>query len=89
MWGQGTADLWRSLRVPALIVPVDGGENDWTAAKRAGSEAALAAVAPAGVGARVRWFKGDHDIHAQHPAELTEAILTADREGLFSGTPVA
>jgi pimeloyl-ACP methyl ester carboxylesterase len=89
MWGQRTADLWRSLRVPALIVPVDGGENDWTAAKRAGSEAALAAVAPAGVGARVRWFKGDHDIHAQHPAELTEAILTADREGLFSGTPVA
>jgi len=89
MWGQPTADLWRSLRVPALIVPVDGGENDWTAAKRTGSEAALAAVAPAGVEVRVRWFKGDHDIHAQRPAELTEAILTVDREGLFSGAPAS
>ena len=39
MWGQRTADLWRSLRVPALVVPVDGGEGDWTAAKRAGAEA--------------------------------------------------
>ena len=28
MWQQRTGDLWRSLRVPALIVPVDGGESD-------------------------------------------------------------
>ena len=89
MWNQRTADLWRSLRVPALIVPVDGGENDWTASKRAGSEAALAAVGASGPEVRVRWFKGDHDIHAQHPAELTEAILEADRTGLFSGVPVS
>jgi pimeloyl-ACP methyl ester carboxylesterase len=89
MWNQRTADLWLSLRVPALIVPVDGGENDWTSSKRAGSEAALAAVGPAGPAVRVRWFKGDHDIHAQHPAELTEAILAADGEGLFSGVPAS
>jgi pimeloyl-ACP methyl ester carboxylesterase len=85
MWGQRTADLWRSLRVPALIVPVDGGEGDWTKAKRAGTDAAVAAAGASGVPVRVRWFKGDHDIHAQHPAELTEAILSADRDGLFSG----
>jgi pimeloyl-ACP methyl ester carboxylesterase len=88
MWGQRTADLWRSLRVPALIVPVDGDESDWTAAKRAGAEAALAATEAAGVPARLAWFKGDHDIHAQHPAELTEAILAADRDGLFAGAAV-
>jgi pimeloyl-ACP methyl ester carboxylesterase len=85
MWSQRTADLWRSLRVPALIVPVDGGESDWTRAKRAGAEAALVAAEGRGVPARVAWFQGDHDIHAQHPAELTEAILAADRDGLFSG----
>jgi pimeloyl-ACP methyl ester carboxylesterase len=85
MYSQRTADLWRSLRVPALIVPVDGGESDWTVAKRAGAEAALVATEAGGVSARVSWFQGDHDIHAQHPAELTEAILAADRDGLFSG----
>jgi pimeloyl-ACP methyl ester carboxylesterase len=85
MWDQRTADLWRALRVPALIVPVDGGESDWTKAKRAGAEVALAAAGANGVPARVVWFEGDHDIHAQHPAELTKAILASDRDGLFSG----
>jgi pimeloyl-ACP methyl ester carboxylesterase len=85
MWGQRTADLWAALRVPALIVPVDGGEGDWTKAKRSGVEAAESALQASGVPCRVQWFAGDHDIHAQHPAELAEALLTADRDGLFSG----
>jgi len=85
MWNQRTAELWRALRVPALIAPVDGGEGDWTRAKRAGVEAAAAAAEAAGVPTRVVWFSGDHDIHAQHPAELAAALLAADREGLFSG----
>jgi len=38
-----------------------------------------------GTPARVKWFSGDHDIHAQHPAELAEAILQAVRDGLFGG----
>lgn len=89
MWGQRTADLWRALRVPALIIPVDGGESDWTKAKRAGADAAIAATEAGGVPARVVWFTGDHDIHAQHPAELTETILAAERDGLFSGALVS
>jgi pimeloyl-ACP methyl ester carboxylesterase len=89
MFGQRTAELWLSLRVPALIVPVDGGESDWTRAKRAGSEAALAAAGSSRLAVRTHWFAGDHDIHAQHPAELSEAILAADRDGLFSGAPVS
>jgi len=85
MWSQRTAALWAALRVPALIVPVDGGEGDWTKAKRAGAAAAVAAAEAGGVPVRVTWFTGDHDIHAQHPAELTEAILAAERDGLFQG----
>ncbi|MGD0863174.1 MAG: alpha/beta hydrolase [Candidatus Limnocylindrales bacterium] len=88
MWGQRTAELWAALRVPALIVPVDGGEGDWTEAKRAGAHAASAALRASGVPARVQWFAGDHDIHAQRPAELAEALLAADRDGLFSGAIV-
>jgi hypothetical protein len=85
MYGQRISELWGALRVPALIIPVDGGESDWTKAKRAGAEAALAATAATGIPARTAWFKGDHDIHAQRPAELTEAILSAERDGLFAG----
>ena len=85
MWGQRVADLWSALRVPALVVPVDGGESDWTKAKRAGADAAQAAARSTGTPVRVEWFTGDHDIHAQHPAELAEAILAAERAGFFSG----
>ena len=88
MWGQRTAELWSRLRVPALIFPVDGGEGDWTRAKHAGAEAAEAALLVSGVPGRVQWFVGDHDIHAQHPAELTEAILDAERAGLFESVRV-
>ena len=85
MWGQRIADLWAALRVPALIVPVDGGESDWTKAKRDGADAAEAAMHASGVACRVQWFSGDHDIHAQHPAELAAALLEAERDGLFGG----
>jgi hypothetical protein len=67
------------------MIPVNGGESDWTKAKQAGVEGAVAAAGIGGTPARVSWFEGDHDIHAQHPAELTEAILAADHDGLFSG----
>jgi pimeloyl-ACP methyl ester carboxylesterase len=86
MWEQDTMSLWRSLRVPALVIPVDGGENDWTKAKRAGAEAAVASAGSNGTPVLVRWFTGDHDVHAQHPAELAEAMLEAERSGLFGGS---
>ena len=89
MWGQRTADLWAALRVPALIVPVDGGESDWTKAKRAGTDAAEAALRASGVPGRVEWFTGDHDVHAQRPAELALSLLVAERDGFFSGAVVA
>jgi pimeloyl-ACP methyl ester carboxylesterase len=89
MWGQRIADLWAALRVPALIVPVDGGESDWTKAKRAGADVAEGAMRASGVPCRVQWFSGDHDIHAQHPAELAAAMLEAERDGLFGGAVLA
>jgi pimeloyl-ACP methyl ester carboxylesterase len=85
MWEQDTTALWSSLRVPALIVPVDGGESDWTKAKLAGTEKAVAAARATGTPVMVRWFTGDHDIHAQRPAELAAAMLEAEDAGLFGG----
>jgi pimeloyl-ACP methyl ester carboxylesterase len=89
MWDQHTDDLWRALRTPALIVPVDGGDSAWTAGKRAGVEMALAAARETGTPVRVEWFSGDHDIHAQRPDELASSILDAERSGLFGEVRVA
>jgi pimeloyl-ACP methyl ester carboxylesterase len=89
MWEQDTMSLWRSLRVPALVIPVGGGEDDWTKAKRVGAAAAVAAAGSNGTPVLVRWFNGDHDVHAQHPAELAEAMLEAERSGLFGGSAAA
>jgi pimeloyl-ACP methyl ester carboxylesterase len=89
MWEQRASELWRELRVPAMIVPVDGGDNDWTRAKRSGAMAAYSAARESGTPVRLQWFEGDHDVHAQHPKELTAAILDAERSGLFGGLRVA
>ncbi len=86
MWGQRASELWPRLRVPALIVPVDGGEGDWTSMKREGAERARAALAASAVPYKIVWFQGDHDVHAQHPTELAEAMLTAEAEGLFAAS---
>jgi hypothetical protein len=33
--------------------------------------------------ARVRWFTGDHDIHAQRPTELADAMDEMTADGFF------
>lgn len=75
-------DRYEAVRAPVLLAPAGGPDDpprrgwDQTEAVTE-AEAALA-------DARVRWFPGaDHDLHAQHPAELAEALLAlaADAEG--------
>lgn len=89
LWAQRPSELWPQLRVPALVVPVDNGSSDWVAGKRSGVERALAAARASGTPVLVEWFEGDHDIHAQRPAELVSAILEAERSGLFGEVRVA
>jgi pimeloyl-ACP methyl ester carboxylesterase len=77
LWQHHPDEAYPRVATPVLLVPADTGEPDWTARKRRDVEAALAALPDA----RVRWFVGDHDIHAQHPGELAAAMSSMARDG--------
>ena len=69
---------YATLTAPTLLVPADTGDVAWTHDKQAAVDNALTLL-PDG---RVRWFSpADHDIHAQHPAELAEVLIELANEG--------
>ncbi len=70
LWEHRPSERFPDLTVPVLLAPVDGGDTDWTRRKRRDVEAAAAVIPDAGV----RWFVGDHDIHAQRPDELSSVM---------------
>lgn len=83
MWSSSPTRLYRLISVPVLLLPADspGSPAAWSEAKREGIEQAAAALA----GARVHWFSpADHDVHAQHPAEVAAALVGAVADGFFS-----
>ncbi len=80
LWEDHPTERYPGLAVPVLLAPADSGETDRTARKRRSVEEA-AAVIP---NARVRWFLGDHDIHAQHPVEIASALLAMTADGFFA-----
>lgn len=79
MWDHHPSERFGALTAPVLLTPADTGDAEWTARKRTEVAAALAAMPTA----RVHWFRGDHDIHAQHPVEFADVMLAATAEGFF------
>ena len=80
LWEHHPSARYPVVTVPVLLVPADTGDAARTERKREEVADALAALA----NARVRWFSGDHDIHAQHPDELANVMLTLAGEGFFA-----
>ena len=80
LWEHRPSERFPGLGVPVLLVPAGGGEADWTERKRGDVEAAMAAIP----NARVRWFVGDHDVHAQHPRELARVMHDMTTDGFFA-----
>ncbi len=78
LWDHHPSERWADVSVPVLLVPVDGGGHDRDDRRRRDVAAALEAI-PDG---RVRWFTGDHDIHAQHPGELASAMREFATDGI-------
>ena len=80
LWDHHPSERYAEIAAPTLLVPVEGGETDWNRRKHREVEAA-AGIIP---NARVRWFTGDHDIHAQRPAELADAMHEMTTDGFFA-----
>ena len=79
LWEHHPAERYPDLAVPVLLAPADGGETEWTQRKRRDVEVAAAMIPDS----RVRWFIGDHDIHAQHPDELSSVMHAMTTDGFF------
>jgi pimeloyl-ACP methyl ester carboxylesterase len=80
LWEHRPSDLYAGLAVPVLLAPADGGGGDRIVRKRRDVEAASMIIP----NARVRWFPGDHDIHAQHPHELAGVMHDLFADGFFA-----
>ena len=80
LWEHSPAEICSTISVPVLLVTADTAESDWSASKAAAVEAALR-VLPRG---RAEWFHdAHHDVHAQHPEEISLLLHRATTESDF------
>lgn len=79
LWEHHPSACYGALRVPVLLVPVEETRCPQPDEKRLAVETARAAIPMC----RVHWFRGDHDIHAQRPAEVAAVMHAAAGEGFF------
>jgi len=81
LWEHHPSERYADVGVAVLLVPADADGRDSEAAqrKRRDVEAAAAAIPKA----RVCWLVGDHDVHAQRPRELADAMVETTTDGFF------
>lgn len=74
LWHHRPFERFAELTVPVLLLMADDGTaTTWSADKRAAVEAALANPS-----VEARWFEpADHDLHAQLPGEVADAVHRA------------
>lgn len=69
LWDHRPAARWAQVPVASLLLPVRGTMGDGDAKARA-----VAAAADANPRVRVTWLDGDHDVHAERPAEVARLV---------------
>lgn len=82
MWSSRPPDIFTKLKVPVLLMPAEspGAPTAWATSKRQSTEVAAGAIARSAT----HWFSpADHDVHAQHPAEVADVLLETGAD-LFS-----
>jgi pimeloyl-ACP methyl ester carboxylesterase len=80
LWDHRPSEIYADIETPVLLVPADTGADERASQKREGVEMAMDRLPHA----RLRWFTGDHDIHAQHPVELADVMLDMVADGFFA-----
>jgi hypothetical protein len=80
LWDHRPSEIYARVAVPVLLVPADTGELARAADTREGVAQAMAGLPHV----RERWFVADHDIHAQHPVELADAMLDQVVDGFLA-----
>jgi pimeloyl-ACP methyl ester carboxylesterase len=71
LWEHKPRDLYPQVREPVLLLVAEDPTNArWMGGKRQEVAAAVGNLARADV----RWIAGDHDLHAQYPAQVAELI---------------
>jgi pimeloyl-ACP methyl ester carboxylesterase len=77
LWEHTPSDLYPNVDTPVLWISADTGDSEWTEAKRAAIDAAVAMLPRS----RAEWFSpAHHDVHAQHPAEVAALLHRAATE---------
>ena len=79
LWEQDPVARYPSVAVPALLIPADGGD-DRTDQRHRAVDLAASTIPDA----RVRPIAGDHDIHAQHPDEVSSVLHESVTDGFFA-----
>jgi pimeloyl-ACP methyl ester carboxylesterase len=74
LWEHRPGDRYAAVEVPVLLVPAEGGAAVPESIERAG------ATLPR---SRTVWMAGDHDLHAQHPAEVAALLRSCLDDGFF------
>ncbi len=78
LWEQRISEVLAQVKVPVLLLPCDDG-SEWTARKREEVEVAERCLRRV----RTHWFNADHDVHAQHPAQVADVVTAALDDGFF------
>ncbi len=80
LWEHRPLERYPLIDAPVLLMPVDSGDPERAGRKRADVDEAARRIPRA----RVRWFRGDHDIHAQHPDDVAKVMLELAADGAGS-----
>ena len=79
LWDHHPTGRYADVHVPVLLAPAESRDQEWIRRKREATDTALGALDDA----RLHWFVGDHDIHAQHPDELSGVMHGMTTDGFF------
>jgi pimeloyl-ACP methyl ester carboxylesterase len=77
LWEHRPSTRYADVKVPVLLLPADDGSS------RRAEAAVDRAAATLPVSSTV-WFRADHDVHAQRPAEVATVLRAALDDGFFA-----